>query len=201
MAMLSFQPVSGLVDFAVWDWNGAGVSTCPSCGNDANVQKVSAIHLAQSSGSRGSELSRLLALPEVHAAHVEDFHYDYDLAAGCLGVIAWLPIVLGVAVLVLALRLHEFAIVLGALAGLVPAVITGYILADRRRERARQTWLAAKSVAGAEAEVKRKSPEHQRRLERWEQAWYCHKHSHVIVPDVGKVLSPTEFKSLMNGEA
>jgi hypothetical protein len=56
-------------------------------------------------------------------------------------------------------------------------------------------------VSEAAAEAKRQSPEHLKRLQQWEQAWYCRKDAKVIVPEDGLVVSPTQFRDLMSGTA
>ena len=56
------------------------MSTCPSCGDDANVDKVSGIYRAQSAGFAGSNLSRLLAPPHVDAV----LPRWEDMERGCL---------------------------------------------------------------------------------------------------------------------
>ena len=41
------------------------MADCPSCGDDANIQKASAIYREQTVGSVASELARLLAPPRL----------------------------------------------------------------------------------------------------------------------------------------
>lgn len=173
------------------------MSSCPSCGDDANLQKVSGLYRQQTNGGRSTELAQLLAPPRVDPTLVPligtDLEEHFFVAAfGILfavagGLVGWLAAGSDGG------SVRWVTAWLGVMAGFVPGIVVGYIYGSGRSARIRST-------AVQEAEAKRRSPEHLRRLEQWEQAYYCRKHDAVILDD-GKVLSPTEFRSLMTGEA
>jgi hypothetical protein len=173
------------------------MSACPSCGDDANVRKVSGLFREQRSGARGTELSVLLASPQVDpilpSGVALEFEEHFFIAAfGVVfavvgGLVGWF----GVSSSKMSAVIFAW---MGVILGFVAGSVVGFAYGASRSAM-------IVSVAEGVADAKRQSPDHMRRLERWEQAYYCLKHDVVILPCEGETFSPTEFSHLMTGDA
>ena len=82
----------------------------------------------------------------------------------------------------------------GIMTGLIVGIVVGIVYSALRGAG------ASSSAATEPVALRPRSSEHQRLIDLWEQAYYCRKHDAVILPDEPRMLSPTEFRSLMTGE-
>lgn len=171
------------------------MSTCPSCGGDANVQKVSGLYREQSATRGSTGLAQLLAPPRIIPTLPDDDSFTFS---GCIaGCIAFLLTLICSVALSLSLFGHPDSANVGLFVGIFVGGFTG-----SGAMFAYNNWRAslARSMALVVAETERQSPEHLRRLDQWEQAYYCHKHDIVILSEESKTFSPTEFRRLMKGD-
>jgi hypothetical protein len=185
------------------------VSACPLCGDDANVQKVTGIYRSRGVGQHDDDLSALLAPPRQEPAAASTPAApaappasggsldDPGAIAGYGGALAVVGGAVGWFWSPDELSPMTYAWV-GIMTGLVVGVVVGIVYGALRGPRA-APMMGTSTASATSGEGNGHSAAYRQRLDRWEQAYYCRKHDVVILPDESKALSPTAFRSLMDG--
>ena len=110
------------------------MSTCPSCGDDANVDKVSGVYRTQSAGYGGSNLARLLAPPHIDAVLPQ----WNDIEQGCLMRVLAITACIGVVTSLYMSAAYGWGsanlivgFIIGVMGGIVPTVAIMWMLLHR----------------------------------------------------------------------